>query len=70
MPAQRRGTATAVNSLNVLRRRTQGRRRETRMDKKDSLNTGYGPLAKSPVLVMRFIGRAYRSVGLFPRAAG
>ena len=29
-PAQRRGIATAVNSPNVLRRRTRGRRRETR----------------------------------------
>ena len=30
MPAQSHGIITAVNSLNVLRRRTQGHRRETR----------------------------------------
>ena len=46
---QSRGIATAVNSPNVLRRRTQGRRRETRC-RASSPQNGLGGGVQSPVL--------------------
>ena len=47
-PAQSRGIATTVNSLNVLRRRTQGRRRETRAGQLPAKR----PLRRSTIAVL------------------